>query len=77
MSDLVDAPFVLTIHTRTDHFGATRAQENNLIAKILTDAAHRVQTGHGPIDLLDGNGKAVARYSYGTGMHNHPGSASQ
>jgi hypothetical protein len=76
MSDLADAPFILKIHTRSVGFGETRAQENNAIAKILTDAAHRVQTGHGPIDLLDNSGKRVAYYSYGVGMRNHPDSGS-
>ena len=47
------ACFTLTIHTRTIGFGETRTQENRAVAKILLDAAHRIQTGHGPIPLKD------------------------
>jgi hypothetical protein len=66
-------PFTLTIHTRTIGFGEDRRQENHAAAKILTDAAHRIMTGHGPIALKDNAGNDVAEYSFGEGMLNGPG----
>jgi hypothetical protein len=63
--------FVLRIHTRTNGFGENARQEQYAVAKILLDAAHRIQTGHGPIPLKDNAGNAVAEYSFGEGMLNH------
>jgi hypothetical protein len=65
------ACFVLTIHTRTIGFGENRRQENHAVAKILMDAAHRSQTGHGPIPLKDNANIDVAEYAFGEGMRNH------
>lgn len=65
------ACFTLTIHTRTIGFGEDRRQENHAVAKILMDAAHRIQTGHGPIPLKDNAQIDVAEYSFGAGMLNH------
>jgi hypothetical protein len=65
------AYFTLTIHTRTIGFGENRTQENHAVAKILLDAAHRIQTGHGPIPLKDNAQIEVAEYEFGEGMLNH------
>jgi hypothetical protein len=67
------ALFSLTIHTRTIGFGEDRRQENHAVAKILLDAAHRIQTGHGPIPLKDNAQIDVAEYEFGEGMLNGPG----
>jgi hypothetical protein len=64
-------PFVLRIHTRTIGFGENIRAENHAVAKILLDAAHRIQTGHGPIPLKDNAQIDVAEYSFGEGMLNH------
>jgi hypothetical protein len=64
--------FALTVHTRTIGFGESRTQENHAVAKILQDAAHRIQTGHGPIPLKDNAGIEVAEYEFGEGMLNGP-----
>lgn len=66
------ACFTLTIHTRTVGFGETRVQENHAVAKILLDAAHRIQSGHGPIPLKDNARIDVAKYEFGEGMLNGP-----
>jgi hypothetical protein len=63
--------FVLRIHTRTIGFGENRNQENHEVAKILRDAANRIQSGLGPIPLKDNAGNDVAEYSFGEDMHNH------
>jgi hypothetical protein len=65
------ACFTLKIHTRTIGFGENRRQENHAVAKILLDAAHRIQTGHGPIPLKDNAGNDVAEYEFGEDMLNH------
>jgi hypothetical protein len=65
------ALFTLTIHTRTIGFGEDRRQENHAVAKILLDAAHRIQTGHGPVPLMDNAQIDVAEYSFGEGMLNY------
>jgi hypothetical protein len=66
------ACFTLTIHTRTIGFGENRRQESHAVAKILMDAAHRIQSGHGPIPLKDNAQIDVAEYSFGEGMLNGP-----
>jgi hypothetical protein len=63
--------FTLTIHTRTIGFGESIRAENQAVAKILIDAAHRIQTGHGPVPLKDNAQIDVAEYSFGEGMLNH------
>jgi hypothetical protein len=64
--------FTLRIHTRTIGFGENQRQENHAVAKILTDAAHRIMTGLGPIPLKDNAQIDVAEYEFGEGMLNGP-----
>jgi len=46
------AHFVLTIQHANHRFsGKIDSRKNHAVAKILMDAAHRIQTGHGPIPL--------------------------
>lgn len=75
-SDETEPYFVLTIHTRTIGFGENRMQENHAVAKILRDAAHRIQSGHGPIALKDNAGNDIASYRFEPGMLNHSTSKS-
>jgi hypothetical protein len=63
--------FTLKIHTRTIGFGENHRQENHAVAKILMDAAHRIQSGLGPVPLKDNAGNDVAEYTFGEGMLNH------
>ena len=68
------ALFKLEIHTRTIGFGESIRAENAAVAKVLLDAAHRIQTGHGPVPLLDNAQIPVATYEFGEGMLNHAAS---
>jgi hypothetical protein len=65
--------FVLTIHTRTGHFGETAAQERGGIARLLHLATQEIQSGAAPTPLKDAGGHIVGHYEWGPGMINGPG----
>lgn len=67
------ALFKLEIHTRTIGFGESIRAENAAVAKVLLDAAHRIQSGHGPIPLKDNAQIPVATYEWGPEMLNGQG----
>ena len=64
--------FTLRIHTRTKGFGETPAQEQNMLFHILTNAGHRIGSGHAPIPITDRDGNDVCTYEFSEDMLSHP-----
>lgn len=65
--------FVLTIHTRTGHFGETASAERNGIASLLHTAAQQIGSGAAPTPIKDSGGHVIGHYEFGPGMISGPG----
>lgn len=64
--------FTLTIHTRSGSFGDTAASERHAVARLLTLAAHEIQSGAAPTPLTD-QGHVIGEYEFAPEMINGPG----